>query len=87
MAHVICRYRVETTSDENGADGFDERFLEGTYKKVEWDGLSLLEGNRRIYSHEWFVNEVETTGSGYWGGANDILYLKIDDDIYIGNSR
>ena len=74
MAHVICRY----TDDE-----CDELFLEGTYKRVTWDGLSLHAGNHHIMSHEYFIDQIERTGEGYMGGATDIQYLEIDNKVYV----
>lgn len=86
MAHVICKYTVECGDPDDF--GFEELFLEGTYKRCEWDGLSLHVAGKIIHSHEYFLDAIKNDPMhcGYYGGANDIQYLKIDDTVYIGDS-
>ena len=79
MAHVICQYVVDD------GECFDELFLEGTFKRVEWDGMTLYAGGRTIHSSEHFRDIREGRAYGYFGGATDIKYLKIDDKVYIGD--
>ena len=75
MAHVKVKYVEETCcADEHGfIMSYPEwKFLEGTYKKVIWDGLSLTIGNKKI---------ITSALSDY--GKNDIEYLEIDGKVYI----
>lgn len=79
MAHVIVKY-IEDYGE------IEELFLEGTYNRVSWDGLSLRVGNKYIRTHQFFEDHISRTGEGYMGGATDIQYLKIDDKVYIGDT-
>lgn len=73
MAHVKVKYVEETYFPERNTSWPVRKVLEGTYKKVIWDGLSLTIGNKNI---------ITSALSDY--GINDIEYLEIDDEVYIG---
>lgn len=79
MAHVKVHYIVDN------CDCADERFLEGDYKRVSWDGLVLKAGNKTIYSSAYFESEEEKLGHGMLipYGATDILGLEIDGHVFI----
>ena len=74
MAHVKVKYVEETYyDDEYGGGSYPEwKVLEGTYKKVIWDGESLTVGHTKIITQAL---------STY--GRNDIQYLEIDGEIYL----
>ena len=73
MAHVKVKYVEETYFPDQNTCWPVRKVLEGTYKKVTWDGLSLTIGNKNI---------ITSALSDY--GINDIEYLEIDGEVYIG---
>ncbi len=77
MAHVKVHYIVDD------CDSVDERFLEGDYKRVSWDGLVLKAGNKTIYSAAYFESQEEKDGILIPYGATDIWSLEIDGHVFI----
>lgn len=79
MAHVRVCYREETYwVDNDGTEGSfpEDKFIEGDFKKVKWDGEKLILGRKTIITQSL---------STY--GINDIDYLEIDGEIYIEKRR
>ena len=71
MAHVKVKYVEEVYDQDFGGSYPVWKVLEGTYKRVIWDGNSLIVGNRKI-----ITKEISTYGT------NDIEYLEIDGEVY-----
>ena len=72
MTHIKVIYQEERWTEDGYSYPEFNLFLEGTFKKVEWDGKILTVKGREIRTH--FASDY---------GCDDIRYLEIDGMIII----
>ena len=77
MAHV------KVVWSQGSYASYDELFLEGDYKRVSFDGMELVVGNKRIRDLVWFQEKAEEENNPYiLNDASEILYLEIDGKVF-----
>ena len=74
MTHVKVIYQKERWAEDGNSYPEFDLFLEGNFKKLEWDGEILTVKGMEIKTH---------SACDY--GCDDIRYLEIDGTIIIDN--
>lgn len=83
MAHIKCKYITDYYDDDGYGPYPDECELEGDFKNYYYcDDELYIKGKRKLYTNEKIQ---KLTGNNYT--FEDIIYLQIDDKIYIDNNK